>query len=239
MLRGLLWATLVLMIASTPFARKGLEASLTLAAPSPDTMIPAFIFILAGGYVPGVTPAEDILVTETQRRVLHGVTLWRRYPKARLVFAGAAYDHEDTRGVDRMAQLMAVMALNTGVPASAALLEPRSRNTREHALEALRLPGVTPDTPIAVVTSGVHTRRARREFARYFRRVQTHPVPSVPRPLGWNDFIPDAGVLGGSTVLLQEWVGMFWYAVLAARSSSRVPSTPAGARLQRAGPPGA
>lgn len=151
--------------------------------------------------------------TENQRRVLHGVTLWRRYPDARLVLSGAM-EYLDRRNLGRHAQLMAEVSVNQGVPAYAVLLEPRSRNTREHPIEALTLPGVTSATPIAVVTSGWHMRRAQREFYRYFQHVQTDPVPEPQCPVGWQDFIPDAGTLSDNTTLLREWVGMLWYAAI-------------------------
>ena len=154
---------------------------------------PAFIFVLGGGYSPGMIPDEDILVTESQRRVLHGVSLWRRYPDARLVFSGVAYEYASIRKPDRLVQLMAGTARVRGVPASAVLLEPRSGNTREHPIEALTLPGVTAATPIAVVTSGWHMRRAQREFRRYFQHVRPYPVPSSLRPVAWQDLVPDAG----------------------------------------------
>jgi uncharacterized SAM-binding protein YcdF (DUF218 family) len=191
--------------------------------------------VLGGGYLPGVIPDEDILVAENQRRVLHGVILWRRYPNARMVFLGAAHEYEDVRGADRMVRLMAETALNMGVSASALMLEPRSRNTREHPIEALDLPGVTPATPVAVVTSGAHMRRARREFSRHFQQIQAYPVLSVPRPLSWNDFIPEAGILGGNTTLVQEWVGMLWYTILAAQSPPIKPARD-GERHKQVGP---
>lgn len=218
-LRVLLLLTLLLAIAATPLMRRGLGASLMLATNSGSAIVPAFIFVLGGGYEPGVIPDEDILSSESQRRVLHGVTLWRRYPDASLVFSGAM-EYKGMREPDRHAQLMAEVAVNRGVPASAVLLEPRSRNTREHPVEALSLPGVTSATPIAVVTSGWHMRRAQREFCRYFQQVQTTPVPEVPRPVGWQDIIPDAGTLGDNTTLLREWVGMLWYAILGAQTQT-------------------
>lgn len=217
LLRALLLLTLLLAIVSTPLSRKGLEASLRLAPTTSSVMSPAFIFVLGGGYIPGVVLDEDILIDESQRRVLHGVTLWRRYPDASMVFSGAAYEYESIRGADRLAQLMAETARNQGVPASAVLLEPRSRNTLEHPVEALTLSGVMPSTPIAVVTSGWHMRRSKQEFCRYFEQVQTYPVPEVQRPVGWQDFIPDANTLDANTTLLREWVGILWYGVLRAQ----------------------
>lgn len=184
---------------------------------SNSPIVPAFIFVLGGGYDPGVIPDEDMLSAESQRRVLHGITLWEHYPEAHMVLSGAM-EYKGMREPDRHAQLMAEAAINRGVPASAVLLESRSRNTREHPVEALTLPGVTSAAPIAVVTSDWHMRRAQREFCRYFQQVQTYPVPKVQRSMGWQDFIPDAGTLDANTTLLREWVGMLWYAILGAQT---------------------
>ncbi len=219
LLRALLLLTLLLAMVSTPLSRTGLEASLMLAPTSSSAMAPAFIFVLGGGYLPGVVPDEDILVAESQRRVLHGVTLWRRYSDARMVFSGVM-EYQGRREPDRHAQLMADAAMNRGVPSSAVLLEPCSRNTREHPVEALTLPGVTSATPIALVTSGWHMRRAQREFCRYFEQVQTYPVPEVQHPVGWQDFIPDADTLDANTTLLREWVGILWYGALRAQGQA-------------------
>ena len=217
-LNVLLCSTLMLMIASTSIVGRALEASLTLTPMAPSTTPPVFIVVLGGGYVAGGTRDEDVLVSENQRRVVHGVMLWRRFPSARMVFSGAAPGYEGIRGTDRMVQLMAEVALNMGVAASAVMLEPRSRNTREHPIEALKLRGVRPAKPIAIVTSSVHMRRARREFSRYFQEVQVDPVSAVTRPLRWRDFIPEPGILGSNTAMVQEWVGMLWYALLATKN---------------------
>lgn len=213
LLRVLLLLTLLLAVASTPLSGRGLETSLSLASSTSSAITPAFIFVLGGGYTPGIVPDEDILSTESLRRVLHGITLWRHTPHAHLVFSGAI-EYTGRRELNRHAQLMAEAALHRGVPASAVLLEPRSHNTREYPVEALLLPNVTPATPIAVVTSNWHMRRAKHEFCRYFQHVQIDPVPDMQSPVVWLDFIPDAGSLNTNTTLLREWVGMLWYAIL-------------------------
>jgi uncharacterized SAM-binding protein YcdF (DUF218 family) len=134
----------------------GLEALLRVASSPDSTIAPAYIFVLGGGYLPGVIPEEDVLVVESQRRVLRAITLWRRFPNAWLVLSGAVHEYDGFRGPDRLAQLMADAAMCQGVPISAILLEPRSINTLEHPVEALKLPGVTSTTSIAVVMSDWH-----------------------------------------------------------------------------------
>jgi hypothetical protein len=48
---------------------------------------PVFIFVLGGGYLPADNPDEDILVDDSERRVVHGVYLWRRNPNAHIVLS--------------------------------------------------------------------------------------------------------------------------------------------------------
>ena len=116
----LLWSLLLLSIllgmASTPLTWRGLEASLMITSSIPDsTIAPAYIIVLGGGYLPGVIPEEDVLVVESQRRVLRAITLWRRFPNARLVLSGAVHEYDGFREPDRLAQLMADAAMRRGV----------------------------------------------------------------------------------------------------------------------------
>lgn len=200
----------------TPIVGRGLESSLTISS-GEATVPPELIFVLAGGYAPGATPDEDILSGETLRRLLHGVNLLQQYPHARLVLSGSGDDGSGVRGADRMGRLMVELAASKGVPASALILETRSRNTREHPTEALRLPGVTAATPIGIVTSSWHMRRADQEFRRHFRQVQPFPVPISAGPFRPGDLVPSAATLGGNTSLIREWVGLSWYRILRLR----------------------
>lgn len=72
---SLLILSILLSIVSTPLARRGLEASLQVASSSDGAMAPAYIFVLGGGYLPGSIFDEDVLSMESQRRILHAVTL--------------------------------------------------------------------------------------------------------------------------------------------------------------------
>lgn len=213
-LRVLLLLTTLLAAASTRLVGTGLELTLDEESSSEVALMPAFIFVLGGGYIPGEHPDEDTLVHESQQRVLHGVSVWRRYPRARLVFSGAAAVSGGVRPAGRLAELMAQAARDRGVPDAAIVLEPRSRNTREHPVEALKLPDLDPQTPIAVVTSRWHQPRANREFERHFTHVYGDPVPAAPRRTVWQDFVPTISALNANTTLAREWVGMLWYSAL-------------------------
>ncbi len=225
MIRALTIMTLLFAISSTAIVGNGLLNSLILPETNHGAIIPEYIFVLGGGYILGAQADEDILNSESERRVAHAVTVWRRYPRATIVFSGAAYLRDGVRGHDRMTQLMSAGAGMRGVPEQFLLQEPNSINTREHPIEALKLRGVMPSTPIAVVTSDWHIRRARREFCRSFEAVLTSAVPARIHSVSWQDFIPDPGALNFNTALLREWVGSLWYEILN-RSGNDVTGNP-------------
>jgi uncharacterized SAM-binding protein YcdF (DUF218 family) len=206
----LLVLTFLLTIISTPLSGNWLKNTLAVHSTENSTTPPVAIFVLAGDYLAGATSDEDVLGTESQRRVLHAVGIWRRYPDAILVFSG-------TQGMlrpERLTQLMADVALCQGVPRSAILSEPRSTNTREHPIEALKLPGMTSTTSIGIVTSDWHIRRAEQEFRRYFQQVYTYPVSPLRGTQGLQSLMPTADSLDDNTTLIREWVGILWYKIL-------------------------
>ena len=208
---GLVLLTLLTTLASTSPVGILLERSLRVDRATVAGSTPEFIFVLSGGYSRGSTPSEDVLGTEGAARVRHAVNEWRSNRGSRLVFSGTT--PETSRGRDRDGELMARAAASYGVPDSVLILEPRSKNTREHPIEALRIPGVMPTTHVAVVTSDYHMRRARREFCRYFEVIDSYPVPPSGGVTSLRDLVPQAERLSVNTVLLREWFGIVWYAI--------------------------
>ena len=208
---GLLLLTLVLTVVSTSLMEGLLQRSLGVDRTIVSGGKPGYIFVLGGGYRRGSTPSGDVLVTESAARVRQAVTEWRSNASSLLVFSGGATS--DGRGRSRQGQLMASAAASYGVPDSLMVIEPRSRNTREHPIEALRIPGVTSLTHVAIVTSGQHMRRARREFCRYFELTDFYPVPSSVGVVSMRGLVPQAALLAANTSMLREWVGIVWYAI--------------------------
>lgn len=205
-----------LAVLSLPVTADILERSLTLAMNENDTISsqqPDYIFVLGAGYNVGSNVQEDFLSDICYKRVFTGASLWRQHQSAKLVVSGASLGYPQ-RSTNRMAQLMNEASVLSGVEQAQIIMEPNSINTREHPLEALKLPGVTSQTPIIVVTSAWHLRRAKQEFSKHFSNVAFFPVPSVINILSWQSFLPNAGALAESTMYLREWIGMAWYAVV-------------------------
>jgi len=211
LIRLLLVLIFLLAIISTPLSGNWLKNTLAIHPTEKSTTPPVAIFVLAGGYLPGALRDEDVLGAESQRRVLHAVGIWRCYPDAILVFSGA--EDQGMLRPERVTQLMSEVAMCRGVPKSSILLELRSTNTREHPIEALKLPGMTPTISIGVVTSDWHMRRAEQEFRRYFQQVYTYPVSPLRDTQGLKLLMPSADSLDDNTTLLREWVGILWYKI--------------------------
>jgi len=185
----------LVLIMSTPIVAIGLERSLERAPRGEGE--PEVIAVVSGGVAPSVD------------RILTAAQWWRMHRKARLIIGGA-----DTlsggRVSTRSLELMRELAIVHGVDPSAITLETHSRNTREHPIALLQLPGITPRTRVGLVTSAWHMRRAAASFRRRFATVIEHPAP--PAETTWS-LLPSSDALAYSTAMLREWVGIVWYAI--------------------------
>ena len=199
---------IVLTVVSMPAVGELLQDSLSVPSSAAE-ITPEYIVVLSSGSEEGISPDLDQLGSETMERVLFGVHCWKAHPSARIVMTGAG--REENPG--RETELMAAVAQCRGVPPAAILREPKAVNTREHPLRLRRLPGFTPTTRLAIVTSRWHERRAMSEFRRYFVNVQPQPVPAAQHrsAIYW---VPDVRGLLSSTQATQEWVGILWYRIL-------------------------
>ncbi len=192
---------------SMPIVGDFLLDSLSLPPP-PLNVMPDYVIVLSGGMEEGASPDLDVLSLETTKRVLFGIRYWKAHPAARIVMSGSSGGHNP----GRITELMTELARSRGVLAVSILREPNAIDTREHPIRLRALPGFTPTTRLAIVTSGYHERRAMIEFRRYFRFVVPAPVPFVQhRRLA--DWLPDNRGLRNSTAAVQEWIGIVWYRI--------------------------
>jgi uncharacterized SAM-binding protein YcdF (DUF218 family) len=195
---------IVLWLLSTRIVALALMRSLLVDERS--NVSPAVIVVAGAGSTP------EGLSSTTEYRVESAVHWWRRHPSALLVMAGA-----DTLpdGISPdTALLMRSEAIRRGVPARQVVVDERSRDTREHAIELSKRPGLTRDTPVGVVTSDWHMRRALAAFRRHFKTVVPYvDEESYSERLIVGSFLPEAKSLVVSTAMLHEWIGLAWYAL--------------------------
>lgn len=174
------------------------------------------IVVLGGGVAAkGTLRPTDELSGATEKRTICGVELFARAVAPRIMFSGRGWafsDNELSEG-----GVMKAFAVRLGVPSEAILVEERSRNTYENALESKRMLG---NVSILLVTSAAHIPRALGLFRK-------QGFDATPFPCGylvsnrpgeaWGgdpfDLIPDIDALWRSTVAITEFAGLFVYRV--------------------------
>ena len=201
----------VLTFLSTSFATSIFDALLNTEQATKQDWSPKFIFVLGGGYEVGATPPEDFLGTESTRRINAASVLWRKYPQAMVVFSGQEPGTQDERQPTRHGELSAEHAVSLGLNKSRIIIESTSFNTQGHAIQAKSLAGITSDTPIAMVTSNFHLRRALREFHRYFSNVYSFGTEDQTFSFSLFSFVPFTSSLDDNTYRIKELIGIIAY----------------------------
>lgn len=107
--------------------------------------------------------ADAIVVVsggDTAARTTEGIRLYENGWAETLIFSGAAQDKSGPSNAAAMKQI----ALDSGVPASAILVDESSENTEENAQNTRSIFEVHGYKTVILVTSGYHQRRASLEF---------------------------------------------------------------------------
>ena len=217
-IRRLMWIGIVLLgimwVFSIPIVSEAIERSLYLN-PSVEYFSPEVIAILSGGYELGYSKELDVLVIESNMRVLNGVKWWKEHPDAIMVMSGA--DHSKLRKASRQTELMIELAQYFDVPRYNLIADTLSRTTREHPQKILELPSINKQTKIGIVTSNWHMRRALFSFKQYFEQVYPSPIPVSlvdNTSFSFQQLIPCPDVLSKTTTMIHEWIGLLWYKLI-------------------------
>lgn len=168
------------------------------------------IVVLGGAVDPSITEQRGLpALNEAAERMTAFVTLARRYPQARLVFAGGygGLRPGNLSESDVARRLFADLGLDPG----RVTFEGESRNTYENALFAHRLTAPQPDETWLLVTSALHMPRAVGAFRQVGWAVTPWPVGyktgEVAKP-GWLDLPTHAARVD---MAVHEWVGLAAY----------------------------
>ncbi len=139
----------------------GAPVSSAFVSGSPDAIVVLGAQVFASG-----RPSPSL-----QRRIDHGVAVWRRHPQAMLVPSGGIGDAPTSE-----AEAMRRIALASGVPADRIVLEDRSTSTLEHAAHVARMSGEAGWDRLLIVTDRYHLPRALFLFRRLGLQVTGDPV---------------------------------------------------------------
>jgi uncharacterized SAM-binding protein YcdF (DUF218 family) len=173
------------------------------------------IVVLGGGVAhKGTLRPTDELSSAGLERTLCGVDLLTKGFAPKLVLAGG--DGSIFGSNTEEATVMKLFALQLGAHKDSILLENRSRNTYENAVETKRLLG---NASILLVTSAIHVPRALGLFRKQGVEATPYACGYLAQDLPWSwtsdpfDLIPDVTALYLSTEALSEVVGTIVYRV--------------------------
>lgn len=177
--------------------------------PAAELAACGYVVVLGGGnhFTPNVA-ASNLLSTAGLSRLVEGVRILRVLPQAKLIVTGG--HNPNFPGEPTNAGMLARAAVGLGIAPERIIFSEEGRDTEEEARAVRQL---AQDTPVALVTSAWHMRRA----ATLFRRagLKTVPCPAdfaTKDNPGWclEDFYWDLGAIGGSSLALREHLGYLW-----------------------------
>ena len=164
--------------------------------------------VVLGGYTDAASAEGVIELGDAIDRLFHGMRLYRVGKAPQVILVGGA-----ARGHQPEAQVMADMLAEFGISRSVMLLEDKSRNTRENALNAVALMQANNINKILLVTSAFHMRRAQSAFEKLGIEVvpaatDYQVLESDPSILDW---LPNAEALMMTTLGIKEYLGWWVY----------------------------
>lgn len=204
-----------LSVCSTPAAAWWARGSLEWrnAAPVIEVTADRTILVL-GGYLrpPNRQRREAQLGWDTLNRCRHVLQLRETLPGTRLiVVSGGKVD--GTLPGPTLAEAMREFFRLYGVPEEQIVLEAKSTNTYENALESARLLQQRGIQKVTLVTDALHLERARRCLEKQGLVVELAgcEYQAEEFPWEWTAFVPQPAGAGDVQRVVHEWVGILWY----------------------------
>jgi uncharacterized SAM-binding protein YcdF (DUF218 family) len=209
-------ASLILLwVGATPFVAKRVYGALESqyppvylsAIPVSDCLV-----VLGGAVGFPASPRVDIEIREGTDRIYQAAKMYRNGKASKVIVAAGALVWTGKHNSE--APMIRDLLVEWGVTPSDILLDFRSRNTRENALNAKKLLGEAGCQSTLLVTSAFHMPRAMAAFETLGINVIPASVDisvvEIPAYYVWN-FIPDAGALDMTSRALREYTGQLVY----------------------------
>ncbi|PIJ51329.1 hypothetical protein BL250_01125 [Erwinia sp. OLTSP20] len=166
-----------------------------------------YVVVLGGGYTwnPDWAPGSN-LINNSLPRVTEGIRLWRENPGAKMIFTGAAAQHNAMSS----AAVAALVAKSLGVPADAIITLDKPRDTSQEAAAVAQTIG---NAPFLLVTSANHLPRAMQFFQQQGLTPLAAPANqlAIDSPLNpWERALPSSLWLSHSERAWYEILGRLW-----------------------------
>jgi uncharacterized SAM-binding protein YcdF (DUF218 family) len=149
----------------------------------------------------------------TYSRVFNGVEIFKQSGAKILVMSGA----NDVKGSEGDAEVMKNLAVALGIQPDKIIVESRSRNTLEHAIELSKIFPPENGMQIGIVTSALHIPRAVQAFWKKYPQDSIIPVPVgyiySPHGYGIDSLMPSTHVLSQSSYAIHELIDIVLYSL--------------------------
>jgi uncharacterized SAM-binding protein YcdF (DUF218 family) len=168
--------------------------------------------VLGGAIVPDVSVARGaVALNEGAERITVTAELARRYPNARIIFAGGSAALIADEPIEAAIAIQEFEAL--GVAHDRVTAEEQSRNTIENAVYSRLIADPKPGQHWLLVTSAYHMPRAMAAFRAAGFPIEAYPVDWRTRgPIdAWRLFTSLGDGLRRTDTAVREWIGLLVY----------------------------
>ncbi|HXP52304.1 MAG TPA: YdcF family protein [Bacteroidia bacterium] len=170
------------------------------------------VAIVLGGYTDYDSKFDRVQFQHGADRLFQALELYKKGMVKKILIDGGS---GNLKGTNIEAANLHKYLLNIGVPDSAMIFEPRSRNTRENATFVKPiLDSVAKNGRYLLITSGYHMRRAIGCFNKAGISTLAYSTDRIAGPMKFDldyMFIPDLGAIYCWEALLHEWIGYMSY----------------------------
>jgi len=165
-----------------------------------------FVVVLAGGQnSDSSVPIASRLSSDTLKRLIEGVSIWRQLPAAKLVLSGGKGFDEQAEATT-MGEVLAGLGVNLGDLVS----EVASNDTRNQARNVKAIVGTN---EFILVTSAYHVPRATRLFRIEGLHPAVAPVGHLVKGPQWTNpgtYFPNGSALQRTERAFHEFLGLAW-----------------------------
>lgn len=204
-------AFVLLWVCSTPIFADWALATLESQYPSvslSETRQADVAIVLGGAVRQPLAPRRGAELNEAGDRILHAARLYRSGKVKRVLVTGGNVPW--SASVTPEAELIRAFLIEWGVQPEAITIASQSRNTYENAIEIKRILTDQPFATGLLVTSASHMPRAMAVFQKAGIQVVAAPTDvlgAADRNDGILLWLPDAGSLYLTTIVVKEWIG--------------------------------
>jgi uncharacterized SAM-binding protein YcdF (DUF218 family) len=173
------------------------------------------VIVLGGGIIDGEASSRSgqLELSEPVERILCAAELLKS-GQARMVLLSAGGLLYRQPGAPSEAERLAVWLGEQGIDADRIVVEGRSRNTHENAVESARIVNARGWKKLLLVTSAWHAPRALASFRAAGLEPDVLPVDHRATDGSYEGFMPRADALAVSTAMLRELVGRAVYRIV-------------------------